>query len=89
MLGRWRAGLLEKGSLRRALLITTLALMYRYLFVLFDEADRMKRARASRTFSKSGLRSWNVLSGIIGQLFIRSSERAERIYSAMCARGWK
>jgi cobalt/nickel transport system permease protein len=79
--------------LRRArvpsLLITTLALMYRYLFVLFDEADHMKRARTSRTFSKSGLRSWNVRSGIIGQLFIRSSERAERIYSAMCARGWK
>ena len=32
-----------------ALMVTTLALMYRYLFVLADEAQRMKRARASRT----------------------------------------
>ena len=26
---------------------------------------------------------------VLGQLFIRSSERAERIYGAMCARGWR
>src|ERR1035438_815031 len=31
------------------LLITTLALMHRYLFVLVEEAERMRRARASRS----------------------------------------
>jgi cobalt/nickel transport system permease protein len=72
-----------------ALLITTLALMYRYLFVLIDEADRMRRARASRTFEKPGIGSWKTLGTVIGQLFVRSTERAERIYAAMCARGWK
>ena len=72
-----------------SLLITTLALMYRYLFVLIDEAERMRRARASRTFAKPGLGSWKALGTVIGQLFVRSSERAERIYAAMCARGWK
>jgi energy-coupling factor transporter transmembrane protein EcfT len=25
----------------------------------------------------------------VGQLFVRASERAERIYDAMCARGWQ
>jgi cobalt/nickel transport system permease protein len=70
-------------------LITILALMYRYLFVLVDEMERMQRARMSRTFGKKKLRSWNMLSIVIGQLFVRSSERAERIYAAMCARGWK
>ena len=30
--------------------VTTLALMYRYLFVLSDESHRMHRARLSRTF---------------------------------------
>lgn len=79
--------------LRRAhvpgLLITTLALMYRYLFVMLDEAERMQRARACRTFAKPGMRSWRTLGTVIGQLFVRSSERAERIYAAMCARGWK
>jgi len=38
-----------------ALLITTIALMHRYLFVLADEAERMRRARACRTF-KGGRR---------------------------------
>lgn len=70
------------------LLVTTLSLMYRYLFVLVDESERMRRARASRTFVKRRAFDWRVLSDTIAVLFIRASERAERIYSAMCARGW-
>ena len=72
-----------------ALLITTLALMHRYLFVLVDESERMRRARASRTFTRGRRFHWNTLATVVGQLFIRASERAERIYDAMCARGWK
>jgi cobalt/nickel transport system permease protein len=72
-----------------ALLVTLLALMYRYLFVLIDEAERMQRARASRTFTKGRTHVWRLLATVVSQLFIRSSERAERIYSAMCARGWR
>jgi len=72
-----------------SLFITLLALMYRYLFILIDEIERMKVARESRTFTKKGSRRWSFLATILGQLFIRASERAERIYSAMCARGWK
>jgi cobalt/nickel transport system permease protein len=72
-----------------ALLITTLALMYRYLFVLMDESERMRRARASRTFTRGRRFHWNTLATVVGQLFVRASERAERIYDAMCARGWK
>jgi cobalt/nickel transport system permease protein len=71
------------------LLLTTLTLMYRYLFVLVDEAHRMRRARLSRTFGANRWRTWKNLGTVIGQLFVRSSERAERIYAAMCARGWK
>jgi cobalt/nickel transport system permease protein len=72
-----------------ALLITTLALMHRYLFVLMDESERMRRARASRTFTRGRRFHWNTLATVVGQLFVRASERAERIYDAMCARGWK
>ena len=72
-----------------ALLITTIALMHRYLFVLADEAERMRRARASRTFTRGRQFHWHMLGTVVGQLFIRASERAERIYDAMCARGWK
>jgi cobalt/nickel transport system permease protein len=71
------------------LLITTLALMHRYLFVLVEEGERMRRARASRTFTRRRGAWWQALSTVVGQLFIRASERAERIYDAMCARGWR
>jgi cobalt/nickel transport system permease protein len=71
------------------LLVTTLALMYRYLFLLVDEAATIQRARRSRTFSGSRWAAWRSLAAVIGQLFILTSERAERIYAAMCARGWK
>jgi cobalt/nickel transport system permease protein len=71
------------------LLITTLALMHRYLFVLMEEAERMRRARASRTFTRRRGARWQTLSTVVSQLFLRASERAERIYDAMCARGWK
>ena len=78
------------GKLRfPPILITMLALMYRYVFVLVDEAERMSRARASRTFRHDRFRAWRTGAGIIGQLFVRSTTRAERIYAAMCARGWK
>jgi cobalt/nickel transport system permease protein len=71
------------------LLITTIALMHRYLFVLAEESERMRRARASRTFTRQRRFQWRTLATVLGQLFIRASERAERIYDAMCARGWK
>ncbi len=70
-------------------MITTLALMYRYLFVLAEEAERMQRARTGRTFTRRRGIHWSVLASVAGQLFVRATERSERIYDAMCARGWK
>lgn len=49
----------------------------------------MGRARASRTFTGRRRWQWPVLATVAGQLFVRASERAERIYAAMCARGLK
>jgi cobalt/nickel transport system permease protein len=70
-------------------MLTTMALMCRYLPVLSEESRRMQRARASRTFTPSRRFVWQNLSQIIARLFLRSLERAERVYLAMCARGWK
>lgn len=72
-----------------SVMLSTLALMYRYLPVLSEESRRMQRARASRTFSRRRRLAWQNLTAILGQLFVRSADRAERIYLAMCARGWK
>jgi cobalt/nickel transport system permease protein len=72
-----------------AILVTLLALMYRYVFLLMDEAERMRRAQQSRSFRSGRRRTWQGLATVAGRLFVRSTERSERIYSAMCARGWR
>lgn len=72
-----------------ALLVTSLALMYRYLAVLVDETVRMTRARRSRTLSGRRGVAWRAAASVVAQVFVRSSERAERIYLAMVARGWR
>jgi cobalt/nickel transport system permease protein len=75
------------------ILVTIISFMYRYLFVLVDEAMRLQTARLAR--SAGGARAggtvfWRikVLGGMIGSLFIRSYERSERIYHAMLSRGY-
>ena len=72
-----------------AAMLTTLALMVRYLPVLAEESRRMQRARSSRTFARGHRVRWASLGAVVGQLFARTADRAERIYLAMCARGWK
>ncbi len=69
--------------------VATLAFMYRYLFVLWDELDKMRTARRARSFGAShfGFR-WKVSIQLIGMLLIRAMSRAERVHGAMCARGW-
>ena len=69
-------------------LVTSLALMARYLDLLVDEAGRMHRARASRSFRSGRRQTWWTSATVAAHLFLRTSERAERIFDAMCARGW-
>ena len=72
-----------------SLLVTTLALLHRYLFVLIEELERMQRARRSRTFQADRATAWRGAAQLAGHLFLRASGRAERVYLAMCARGWR
>ena len=71
------------------LLVTTIAFAYRYLFVVFDEMGRLRPARRSRTFLPRRRAAWASSATIAGRLFVRASERAERVALAMAARGWK
>jgi cobalt/nickel transport system permease protein len=69
-------------------LVATLQFMDRYRRVLAEELDRMATARRARTFSRRGGLTWSLLTGLIGLLFLRTLERAERVHGAMLARGW-
>ena len=62
---------------------------YRYLFILADEIIKMKRARDSRCFGGKWLWHAKTVGHMIGTLFLRSYERAERIYIAMVSRGYE
>ncbi len=83
---RLLAGLRRLGM--PPVLVATLQFMERYRHVLVEEVDRMATARRARTFGRRGGLSWGLLGGLIGLLFLRSFERAERVHDAMIARGW-
>jgi len=70
------------------IMVMILSFMYRYLFVVVDEAMRMKQARDSRNFGGGRLWQIRTIGNMIGTLFIRSYEKGERVYVAMAARGF-
>lgn len=78
---------LEKMKAPRILLMI-LSFMYRYIYVVADELMRMKRAMDSRTVRSRKLPRIKALSSMLGVLFVRAYERGERVYLAMCARGF-
>jgi cobalt/nickel transport system permease protein len=76
-------------------LVAIISFMYRYLFVLTDEATRLLRAREARGARPAGgggggTIRWraSVAGHMAGQLFLRGYERGERVHGAMLARGF-
>jgi cobalt/nickel transport system permease protein len=67
--------------------VVQLLFLYRYIFVLTDEALRLVRARAMRSFQGRGL-GFKVFTYMIGQLLLRTLARAQRIHLAMRSRGF-
>jgi cobalt/nickel transport system permease protein len=71
------------------ILAMNLSFLYRYLFVLTEEAMRMKQARDCRRVKRAPfVKELKVLSSMLGTLLIRSFERAERMHAAMLSRGY-
>lgn len=68
--------------------VVQLLFLHRYMFVLVDEAARMFRARSLRSFGSegTGMKSYGSL---VGQLLLRTMDRAQRIYLAMSCRGFE
>jgi cobalt/nickel transport system permease protein len=79
------------------LLVGMFGLMWRYLFVMVDEALRLMRARTARSGQSTlaggkpgGSVLWRarVTGGMAGNLFLRAFERSDHIYVAMLSRGY-
>jgi cobalt/nickel transport system permease protein len=70
-------------------LVQVIHLAYRYVFLLQTESRAVQTAMKARAFRSSlKARSLSVLGNVVGMLLIRSTERAERVYLAMQARGF-
>lgn len=70
------------------LLVLIAAFMYRYLFTIVDEVQRMRAALASRGYAPRHALQVQALGRVATALFLRTYERAERVHLAMLARGF-
>ncbi len=68
--------------------VVQLIFLYRYIFVLMDEAARLARARALRTFESRGM-GFRPFVSILAQLLLRTMDRAQRVHLAMRCRGFE
>jgi cobalt/nickel transport system permease protein len=77
---------LEKLGTPRVFVVQ-LMFLYRYLFVLVGEASRLVRARSLRALGNGGA-GIKTYGSLVGHLLLRTMDRAQRIYLAMCCRGF-
>ena len=81
------------GAARRAglpaVLTVATGFMLRYAFVLVGELSRLRRSWEARRVGRlHWLAELRYIGSLIGVLLIKSYERAERVYLAMCSRGF-
>jgi len=65
-----------------------LLLLHRYLFILTGEAIRMIRAHSLRSFSGKGRITFRVFLQMLGNLLLRTIDRAQRVHLAMLSRAF-
>ncbi|MCQ2597824.1 MAG: cobalt ECF transporter T component CbiQ [Treponema sp.] len=79
------------GTLRRIkipkIIVTVLLLTWRFIFVMKDEVAVMLEAYHLRAPNQKGLH-YSAWGSFLGQLFLRSFDRADDLYSAMILRGY-
>ena len=70
------------------LLVLIAAFMYRYLFVIVEEAGRMRAALTARAYRPRTALHAAALGRVATAMFLRTYSRGERVYQAMVARGY-
>jgi len=72
------------------MLILVIQFVYRYLFVIAEQAQRIRWAALSRGSQKqSRAGGFRLAAALVGVLFARSWHRADGIYHSMLARGFR
>lgn len=70
------------------LFISLMELIYRYIFILIDEASSMYKAQKLRLGYRNFKSSMLCISELAAMLFIRAYKRADFSYQALLSRGW-
>jgi cobalt/nickel transport system permease protein len=71
-----------------SLIVIQIMMTYRYMSVLLEETSVMYHAYLLRSPKEKGIKI-NDMGSFLGQLLLRSFDRAERIYQAMKCRGFE
>ncbi|MFO7646202.1 MAG: cobalt ECF transporter T component CbiQ [Desulfosarcina sp.] len=69
------------------ILLDTLALAYRYIFLVAEEFNRMRMAALSRGGFDGYWRSFKILGMILARIILRAYDRSKAIQAAMTGRG--
>ena len=69
-------------------IVSIIFLMYRYIFLIVEESRTGQMAIKSRVFQKSYHTVNKRLTHVMGNLFIKSLDRAENVYRSMESRGF-
>ncbi len=71
-----------------SMLVTLLLLTFRYIAVMIDEVSVMTTAYKLRAPGQKGIH-YKAWGSFLGQLLLRSMDRAEELYASMLLRGFK
>ena len=70
------------------IIVSLMELIYRYIFVLLDEVERMIIAKDSRLGNCNFKTTLKSTGELISMLFLRAYQRSDRIYAALESRGY-
>ncbi|MCK5681420.1 cobalt ECF transporter T component CbiQ [bacterium] len=72
-----------------AKLVLLLLITYRYIFLIEDELQSLLRAAKIRNFHPgTSLHCYKTYANLLGMLFVRAAERAQRVHKAMLCRAF-
>ena len=71
------------------LLISLITLVYRYIFIVLEEASRMQIAQSSRLGDACFYSKLRAAGQLFGALFVRCMQKGDAMYNALASRGYE
>lgn len=69
------------------ILVTLIMLIYRYIILMLKETERISQAYSLRAPKQKGIH-YSAWGSVVGQMLLRSMDRAQMVYDSMTVRGF-